>query len=58
VIDPERFAAECRRREALGYVAGLTRGLRHYRRLRADRRSGTAFATERAAVGWVASDRL
>jgi glycosyltransferase involved in cell wall biosynthesis len=58
VVDPKRFAAECRRREALGYVAGLIQGLRHYRRLRADRRGGAAFDAGRAAVGWVASPRL
>src|SRR5262249_54488093 len=35
-IDPERFARECRRREALGYLAGLVRALPHLRALRRD----------------------
>jgi GT2 family glycosyltransferase len=33
-IDPERFARECRRREALGYVVGLARAVPHMRTLR------------------------
>ena len=35
-IDPERFAAECRRREALGYVASLLRSVPQVARLRRD----------------------
>ncbi len=35
-IDPERFAAECRRREALGYLAGLLRAAPRARTLRRD----------------------
>ena len=35
-IDPERFAAECRRREALGYLAGLLRAVPRSRALRRD----------------------
>ncbi len=35
-IDPERFAAECRRRTALGYVAGLLRGAPHLHAMRRD----------------------
>jgi glycosyltransferase involved in cell wall biosynthesis len=34
-IDPDRFARECRRREALGYVVGLARAVPHLRTLRA-----------------------
>ncbi len=36
--DPLRFARECRRREAIGYLRGLAHGMRGYRRLRADGR--------------------
>lgn len=35
-IDPTRFAAECRRREALGYLAGLLRSAPRARALRRD----------------------
>ena len=35
-IDPERFAAECRRRAALGYVTGLLRTVPRLRALRRD----------------------
>jgi len=35
-IDPARFARECQRREALGYVAGLVRALPRLRALRRD----------------------
>jgi GT2 family glycosyltransferase len=35
-IDPARLARECRRREALGYVAGLARALPRARALRRD----------------------
>jgi glycosyltransferase involved in cell wall biosynthesis len=35
-LDPARFARECRRREALGYVAGLVRGLPRLAELRRD----------------------
>ncbi len=34
-IDPDRFARECQRREALGYVVGLVRAVPHLRALRA-----------------------
>jgi glycosyltransferase involved in cell wall biosynthesis len=35
-IDPDRFAHECRRREALGYVTGLVRALPRLAELRRD----------------------
>jgi glycosyltransferase involved in cell wall biosynthesis len=35
-IDPERLLAECQRREALGYVASLVRGIPHLAELRRD----------------------
>jgi glycosyltransferase involved in cell wall biosynthesis len=35
-LDPARFARECRRREALGYVAGLVRALPRLAELRRD----------------------
>ena len=35
-IDPSRFAHECRRREALGYVTGLVRALPRVADLRRD----------------------
>ena len=35
-IDPARFARECHRREALGYLAGLVRAIAHLRALRRD----------------------
>jgi glycosyltransferase involved in cell wall biosynthesis len=35
-IDPERLVTECRRREAIGYLAGLASGLVHLRALRGE----------------------
>ena len=35
-IDPERLLAECQRREALGYLASLVRGIPHIAELRRD----------------------
>jgi glycosyltransferase involved in cell wall biosynthesis len=35
-VDPVRLIAECRRREALGYLAGLARGMLRLRALRRD----------------------
>jgi len=35
-VDPERLLAECRRREALGYLVGVLRGLPRRRALRRD----------------------
>ena len=43
-IDPRRLAGECRRQEALGYVAGLARALPRLRALRREAvRSGVAL---------------
>ena len=47
-VDPERFARECRRREAWGYVAGVASGLRRYRELRTDGRESGAPARDPA----------
>src|SRR6185369_10308354 len=35
-VDPARFAGECRRREALGYVIGVLRAAPRWRTLRRD----------------------
>jgi glycosyltransferase involved in cell wall biosynthesis len=43
-IDPARLAAECRRREALGYVAGLARALPQLRALRREAAPAPAIA--------------
>jgi glycosyltransferase involved in cell wall biosynthesis len=45
-IDAGRFAAECRRREALGYVAGLARALPQLRALRREAAPVPAVALE------------
>jgi GT2 family glycosyltransferase len=48
---PSAFAAQCRRREALGYLAGLASGLVRLRALRRDRRPpGVAERAERPGV--------
>lgn len=54
-LDPRRFGEECRRREALGYLAGLAAGVVRLRALRHDRRRlGTAGGSAGAAGGRMA----